>query len=151
LLKETLATPAWRSLSHGARSLYTSLKARYNSGNHNNGRIYLSARDAHKEVGSALEQIVRWYRELQHFGFIVQTRGGTLGLNGYGTAPHWRLTELGCMREPPTRDFLKWDGKPFKKTAETSYRKRPRKTESRYGKPKHLMEQVLRKTETWSG
>jgi hypothetical protein len=74
-----------------------------------------------------LNQIVRWYRELQYFGFIVQTRGGTIGLNGKGTAAHWRLTELGYMRDQPTRDFDKWDGTPFKKTAESGYRKRTQK------------------------
>jgi hypothetical protein len=127
LLKDTMRTPAWRALSHGARSLYTCLKARYNGMNHNNGRIYLSQRDARKELRSGLNEIVRWYRELQHFGFIVQTRGGTIGLNGKGTAAHWRLTELGCMRDQPTRDFDRWDGTPFKKTAESGYRKRTQK------------------------
>jgi hypothetical protein len=145
LLKDTMKTPAWRALSHGARSLYTSLKARYNVTIHNNGKLYLSERDAHKELRSGLNEIVRWYRELQHFGFIVQTRGGTIGLNGKGTAAHWRLTELGYLRDLPTRDFERWDGTPFKKTAKSSfkktaesgYHKRTRKTESRYGKPYH--------------
>jgi hypothetical protein len=51
---------------------------------------------------------------LQHYGFIVMTKGGSLGINGKGTAPHWRLTELGYMRDLPTNDFLKWDGIKFK-------------------------------------
>jgi hypothetical protein len=71
LLKETLASPAWRAMSHGARSLYVALKARYNQNNHNNGRLFISQRNASKEVGSASDQIARWFRELQHFGFIV--------------------------------------------------------------------------------
>jgi hypothetical protein len=125
LLKDTMKTPAWRALSHGARSLYTSLKARYSVTLHNNGKIYLSQRDARQELRSGFTQVTRWYRELQHFGFIVQTRGGTIGLNGRGTAAHWRLTELGCMRDPPTRDFERWDETPFKDQGHT------RKTESR--------------------
>ena len=28
-------------------------------------------------------------------------------------APHWRLTEEFFLGEPPTRDFLRWDGVPF--------------------------------------
>jgi hypothetical protein len=52
-------------------------------------------------------------RELQHYGFIVMTESGCLGVNGRGKAPHWRLTELGYMHEPPTKDFLKWDGELF--------------------------------------
>jgi hypothetical protein len=38
---------------------------------------------------------------------------GFLGLEGKGQAPRWRLTELGCMKDPPTRDYERWDGKPF--------------------------------------
>jgi hypothetical protein len=41
------------------------------------------------------------------------TGGGCLGVEGHGKAPHWRLTEIGYMREPPTRDFLRWNGAPF--------------------------------------
>jgi hypothetical protein len=114
LLKETLATPAWRAMSHGARSLYVALRARYGVAIHNNGRLYLSQRTACREIGSGFNEVTRWFRELQHFGFIVQTSGGCLGVDGKGKAPHWRLTELGYMRDPPTRDFLKWDGQPFK-------------------------------------
>src|SRR5262249_25965994 len=147
LLKETLNTSAWRNLSHGARSLYVALKARYSITTHNNGRLYLSQRDAMKELGSGTNEIARWYRELQHFGFIVMTKGGCLGLNGKGFAPHWRLTELGC-RMPKnesihdgtrnldfaTNDFLKWDGAPFKDTVQARPSRR-RKTESRNGIP----------------
>jgi hypothetical protein len=135
LLRETLASPAWRAMSHGAKALYVSLKARYNSGHHNNGRIFLSQRDASRELRSSSNQIARWFRELHHFGFIVQTKGGSLGLNGKGTAPHWRLTECGYMNDPPTRDFLKWDGKAFK----DGIRCRSEKTESRNGNPLHLV------------
>ncbi len=56
---------------------------------------------------------MRSLRELQHYGFIVMTERGCLGFNGRGKAPHWRLTELGYMNDPPTRDFLKWDGELF--------------------------------------
>jgi hypothetical protein len=115
LLKDTLNTPAWRAMSHGARSLYVALKARYNINLHNNGRLFLSQRDASRELGSGRNEVARWFCELQHFGFIVQTKGGSIGLNGKGTAPHWMLTECGYMKELPTRDFTKWDGTAFKK------------------------------------
>jgi hypothetical protein len=113
LLIDTLNSAAWRALSHGAKVLYIALRRRYGINQHNNGRIYLSLRQAQKEMRSNLKQIARWFRELQHYGFIVQTMPGCLGLDGKGKAPHWRLTELGYMREPPTREFLKWDGKRF--------------------------------------
>jgi hypothetical protein len=113
LLIDTLNSPAWRALSHGARSLYIALKRRYSINLHNNGRMFLPCRQAALELGSGSTEICRWLRELQHYGFIVMTAGGSLGIDGKGKAPHWRLTELGYMREPPTRDFLKWDGTRF--------------------------------------
>jgi hypothetical protein len=116
LLKDTLDAPSWRAMSHGARSLYVALKRRYNQNNQNNGRLFLSLRDAEKELRSHHNQIVRWYRELQHYGFIVLQTAGVLGVKGRGQAPRWRLTELGYMRDPPTRDFNHWDGKRFKKS-----------------------------------
>jgi len=47
-------------------------------------------------------------------GLIVQTKGGSLGVEGKGTAPHWRLTECGYLKDPPTRDFLNWNGDKFR-------------------------------------
>jgi hypothetical protein len=113
LLIATLDTPAWRAMSHGARSLYIALKRRYNHTIHNNGRLFLSQRTAETELGSHHNEIARWYRELQHYGFIRLQTAGFLGVNGKGQAPRWRLTELGYMRDPPTRDFERWDGKKF--------------------------------------
>jgi hypothetical protein len=110
----TLDAPAWRAMSHGAQMLYVSLKRRYSYNNHNNGRLYLSQRQAVRELRSHHNEIARWFRELQHFGFIVMTTPGSLGLDGHGNAPHWRLTELGYQRDPPTQDYLRWDGSPFK-------------------------------------
>ena len=43
--------------------------------------------------GSGFDEIGRWFRELQHYGFIVMTKLGCLGLDGKGKSPHWRLTE----------------------------------------------------------
>jgi len=116
LLIGTLETSAWKALSHGARSLYVGLKRRYNVSNHNNGRIYLPQRIASKELSSHHNQIARWFRELEFYGFIVKTAPAYLGVEGRGKAPRWRLTELGYMRDPPTRDFLRWDGRPFEDT-----------------------------------
>ena len=51
---QVLDAPAWRAMSHGARSLYVALKRRYWPNKKNNGRIYLSLRHAAKELGSAV-------------------------------------------------------------------------------------------------
>jgi hypothetical protein len=114
LLLETIDTPAWRALSHGAKVLYLALKRRYNPTIDNNGKIYLPQRAAQKELGSGRTQIHRWFRELEHFGFIVMISPGHLGLDGKGRAPRWRLTELPCDGKAPTRDFARWNGVPLK-------------------------------------
>jgi hypothetical protein len=117
-------------MSHGARSLYVALKARYHVKMHNNGRVFISQRVA-REVGSSFEQIARWFRELQHFGFIVQTKGGSLGLNGKGTAPHWRLTECAYMHDFPTRDFVRWNGLPFRDAVKRRHKRQNPVAENR--------------------
>jgi len=93
--------------------LYVALKRRYRHKDHNNGRLFLSQRMAAKELNSHHNQIARWYRELQHYGFIVLSQPGYLGVEGKGKAPRWRLTELGYMRDLPTRDYERWDGTAF--------------------------------------
>lgn len=113
LLKETIETPAWKATSHGARSLYVSLKLRYSSNFKNNGKIYLSTRTAAEELGSNRDAVQRWFRELQFYGFIAMTAAGCLGVDGKGKSPHWRLTELGYMADPPPKNFLRWNGVKF--------------------------------------
>ena len=117
---EMMDSPAWRATSHGARWLYMHLKRRWSFRQKNNGRIFLSHLDAVKEMGGTPDSISRWFRELQHYGFIVMTEPGCLGVDGKGKAPHWRLTEAegpgGRSGETwmlPTKDYLKWDGVPF--------------------------------------
>ena len=109
----TLDAPAWRALSHGARSLYIALKRRCRNDLKNTGKIFLSQRQAEIELGSKRRYLARWFRELEYYGFTVMTRPGFLGIEGKGKAPHWRLTELGYKNDPPTRDFLNWNGFPF--------------------------------------
>ena len=113
LLVNTMKSKAWRTTSPYARQLYIALKARYSFNLKNNGRIYLSARTAAEETGLNKSTVVRAFHELVHYGFIVMTEPGCLGFNGKGKAPHWRLTELGYMGDPPTRDFMRWDGTVF--------------------------------------
>lgn len=116
--KETLRTPAWKALTMGARMLYVHLRGRHFIGlSNNNGRIFLSERDALEELGATnRESIRRWFRELEHFGFIIKTAEHHLGVEGKGKAAQWRLTELEApLADPkePTCDYKKWDGTPF--------------------------------------
>ena len=90
-----LDSAAWKAMSTGARCLYIALKRHYRTDTQNNGKIFLSQRDAMKALGRHdPNQIARWFRELQFYGFIVMTEAGALGVDGKGRAPHWRLTEL---------------------------------------------------------
>ena len=124
MLIQTTSCPAWRALSAHAREVYRVLKSKYGFDARNNGRIYLSARQAAKETGFNRNIIARCIRELAYYGFIVMTKAGHLGVEGKGVAPHWRLTELGYMREPPTREFMRWDGEVFHEQKPPEYYKR---------------------------
>ena len=120
--KEMLRSSAWRTMSYGARCLYVHLKWRWSFKQQNNGRIFLSQRDAQEEMGCKhRDSISRWFRELQHYGFIVMTEPGCLGVDGKGKAPRVRLTEAGWTGGRngntwmlPTKDYLKWDGTKFR-------------------------------------
>jgi hypothetical protein len=50
---EVMNSPAWRAMSMGARVLYMHLKRRWSFKQRNNGRIFLSQRDAMEEMASA--------------------------------------------------------------------------------------------------
>jgi hypothetical protein len=114
LLKDTLACAAWRAMEPTSRLLYIALRARYSFDQRNNGRIYLPTRTAAEEVGVSINTVMRGFRELEHHGFIVKMSDGGLGVDGKGRAPRWRLTELGFMHEPPTKEFMQWKGDPFR-------------------------------------
>jgi hypothetical protein len=105
-----LRSDAWKATSLGARALFMALKVYYSSNFQNNGYVFLSKRRADEEFGLTHSMISRWYRELQYYGFIVQTQGPCLGVEGKGKAAKWRLTDEPYKGDPPTNDFLKWDG-----------------------------------------
>jgi len=100
-------------MSHGARSLYVSLKARYNTRLQNG--VYLSARMGAEELGSSKDYVARWHHELVHYGFIrvIEGKEARLGSDGEGMAAHVRLTEHPYAGQLPTRDFDRWNGTKF--------------------------------------
>jgi hypothetical protein len=105
-----LKSDAWKATSFGARALFMALKVYYSSNFQNNGHVFLSKRRAEDEFGLTHSMISRWYRELQHYGFVVQTHGPHLGVEGKGKAAKWRLTDEPYKGDPATNDFLRWDG-----------------------------------------
>jgi hypothetical protein len=130
LFRETLKSPAWRQLSFAARSLFTALRMHCVK---NNGHVYLSQRDAEEELGHKdRHDIANWFRELAHYGFIVQTEGASLGVDGKGKAPHWRITDTPTrdgngQLHAATQDFLRWDGVLFEPHVRPSRRWSARK------------------------
>ena len=121
VLIETMKSAAWRAMSAYARVVYIALKSRYSFDARNNGRIYISTRDGKELTGFDKKTVGRALRELQHYGFIVMTEPGSLGIDGKGKAPRWRLTELpapggrnGSTTMLPTKDYLRWNGAKFR-------------------------------------
>ena len=124
VIKATMATPAWRTMSPGARILNIELRGRLRNDYANNGKLWLSCRDAAKAIGATTQSIVRWFAENEHYGFLRKTSEGFLSSNGHGIAAHYRFTEFSHGTHPPTRDFEKWDGQPFVYTPRRSGRKK---------------------------
>jgi hypothetical protein len=119
-----LDAPAWRATSLGARALHIELRRRLRNDGLNNGKIFRSCRDAAEAIGVGRNAVARWYRELEHYGFVRKTADGFLGSDGQGIAARYRFTDLAYGTHPPTRDFEKWDGKLF---AYTPRRRSPKK------------------------
>lgn len=128
VIRETIKTPAWKATSFGARSVYVVLRGFLRVDNANNGKVYRSYRDMQTDLGKGtLRSIGRWFRELEFYGFIVQTCGFHLGLDGDGISAHWRLTECPSFDAKgnmiaATRDFDRWDGALFVDAQKTESR-----------------------------
>jgi hypothetical protein len=76
LIRTTLASPAWKQLSFGARCLYVVLRSYLRHDNLNNGKVFRSYREAATDLGTrSTRSVQRWFRELDHYGFIVMTTG----------------------------------------------------------------------------
>ncbi len=146
IIRTTVQIPAWKALSFGARSLYHVLRGFLRHDNLNNGKVYRSYREAADDLGTKSKTSVqRWFRELEHYGFIVQTTGACLGVDGDGVAPHWRLTECPTIDAKgahfaATRDFERWEGvlfdDPEKTESRTQNRYSPYLKEVHTGDPK---------------
>ncbi len=102
-----LQSPAWRSLSPVARSVFIELAAIYNGSN--NGRLALSARDAAERVRCSKNTAARAFAELAQKGFIDLCSHGHFDRK----TPHaaeYRLTLYPCDRtgERASKRFMNW-------------------------------------------
>ena len=98
--RSLLDQPAWKAMSFGARALYIALKRYYNTKIDNNGKIYLSCRDACEALGTrSTRSIVRWFTELEFYGFIVKkTKGCLLWVTDRARGGRWAA---GCVPNAP--------------------------------------------------
>ena len=113
---EVMQSTAWKQMSMGARMLYIALIRPLSFSADNNGRIFLATRKAAKELGASQRIVCIWFRELEHYGFIVMTDPGSIGPKGCAT--RWRITDVGWGQLDgraiePTKDYLKWNGELF--------------------------------------
>ncbi len=96
---------AWKAMKPGPRQLYFELKKRFNG--RNNGQIFLSHRDASRELNVDRSTVAKYFRVLVEQGFIVATEAHSLGVDGCGKATKWRLTEERSDGFEATKDFMK--------------------------------------------
>jgi hypothetical protein len=104
-----VTTPAFRSLSIGARALLLELKMLY-TGN-NNGALFLSVREAGKRLNIGKNTAAPLFIELQETGFIRAKAKGAFNIKatrGGGAATTWVLTEFAHGNALPTKDFIHW-------------------------------------------
>jgi hypothetical protein len=120
-----MAAPAWRAMSPGARLLNIELRGELRNDHLNNGKVFLSCRDAAEALGThSTRSIVRWFAENEHYGFLRKTGEGFLGADGRGIAARYRFTEYPHGTHPPSRDFEKWTGELFAYTPRRHSRKK---------------------------
>ncbi|MFC1456395.1 hypothetical protein ACETIH_06595 [Microvirga arabica] len=102
-----LRSPAWRTLSTTARSVYLELSLLYNGSN--NGRIALSARDAAERVRCSKNTAARAFLELEQKGFIRCLQRGHFDRKSRHAAEYC-LTLHACNRtgERASKRFMSW-------------------------------------------
>lgn len=101
------ASNAWATMKPGPRALYIEIKRRFNGSN--NGKIFLSYRDAACALNVHRNTVGAWFEELQARGFITLTTPPHLGPSGIGQASKWALEELPKQdRKPAGKAFMRW-------------------------------------------
>lgn len=100
-------SPAWLSLSAGARAVYLEILRRYNGSN--NGHLALSARDAAERCRLNKDTVTRMIGELCEKGFIELVVPGAFSRK-VRHAAEYRLTVERCDRTgaAPSKAFMKW-------------------------------------------
>lgn len=118
------ASEAWATMKPAPRALYIEIKRRFNGSN--NGKLFLSVRDAAKAINVSKNTVGQYFTELEKRGFIHKVQGGYLGPNGKGQAAVWAIDEEPTQDGQPARKgFMRWvNQKPVQKTGTPRTKKR---------------------------
>ena len=101
--------PAWRALRTSSHSLFIILCLEWGGPKYNNnGKITLSVRQAAERMGVSRDTAAKAFRELQAKGFILVTKGGSLGVTGHGKCPEYEITSIEMPHREKSNSFLKW-------------------------------------------
>lgn len=103
------SSEAWASLKPGPRALYIEIKRNFNGAN--NGKLFLSHRDAGKALNVGRDTVGGYYKDLVDHGFLKIVQGHCLGPSGKGQSAIYALTEEPLDGKPATKDFMAWKKK----------------------------------------
>ncbi len=62
--------PAWRAMSPGARLLWIDMRGWLRNDGLSNGKVHRACRAAAESIGTNKTSVVRWFAELEHYGFV---------------------------------------------------------------------------------
>ena len=116
IMHYVVETDAWRALGTASHSLFLLLNLEWKGPNYNNnGKITLSARQAAERMGVTRDTAARAFQDLQAKGFIIVTKGGSLGVEGHGRCPEYEITCIQMPHRDKSNLFLDWTpGNDFK-------------------------------------
>lgn len=102
-------TDAFRHASAYAQALYGHLKRRYAGPGTNNGKLYLSVREAATLLNCSKSTAAIAFQELIELGFIRVSKPSGFSVK-HRAATEYRLTEFTCdvTGELATKEFAKW-------------------------------------------
>ncbi|MDO6587137.1 hypothetical protein Q4543_16640 [Salipiger sp. 1_MG-2023] len=109
LLETLQQTEAWRSLKPGPRALYVELRRRYNGAN--NGRIFMSHREAADLLNVHRNTVPDYFSELERRHLIRDMGKGYLGADGHGIATRWALCDEPMGGKAPDLSYRSWTEK----------------------------------------
>jgi hypothetical protein len=100
-----LKSPAWRSLSPGAKCLLIEVWQRHNG--INNGEISYSVREAAKSLRCSKNTAAKWFQELVERGILKPRQPGSFTYKKRH-ATEWEITAEQFRGKPASKDFMRW-------------------------------------------